>query len=35
MGFVDKNKFVIFNKIFYNDENIIIASNVNKVFGFK
>ena len=33
--FVDKNKFVIFDKMFYNDEDIIIIDIVDKVFGFR
>ncbi len=35
MGFVDKNKFIIFNKTFYNNEDVIITSIVNKVLGFR
>ena len=35
MGFVGKNKFAVFGKTFYNDEDIIIASIVNRVLGFK
>jgi len=35
MGFVDKNKFAIFDKTFYNDKDIVITGIVNKVFGFR
>ena len=35
MGFVDKNKFVVFDKTFYNDKDVIIVSIINKIFGFK
>ncbi len=35
MGFVDKNKFVVFDKTFYNDEDAVVTSIVDKVFGFK
>ncbi len=35
MGFVDKNKFVVFNKPFYNDEDIVIVGIVDRVFRFK
>ncbi len=35
MGFINKNKFVIFNKIFYNDKDIIITSIINGVLRFK
>ena len=35
MGFVDKNKFVIFSKMFYNDEDIIIIGIIDKVLRFK
>ena len=31
MGFVDKNKLVIFSKMFYNDEDIVIVSIVDGV----
>jgi len=32
---VDKNKFAIFNKTFYNDKDIIIINIINRVFKFK
>ncbi len=35
MGFVDKNKFIVFGKTFYNDENAIITSIVDGVFKFR
>ena len=35
MGFVDKNKFTVFNKIFYNDEDIVIIGIIDRVFEFK
>ena len=35
MGFVGKNKFAIFNKMFYNDEDTVIVNIINKVFKFK
>ena len=35
MGFVDRNKLVIFDKTFYNDEDTIIVNIANKVLRFK
>ncbi len=35
MGFVDRNKLVIFDKIFYNDENIVIVGIIDKVFKLR
>jgi len=35
MGFVGRDKFVVFDKTFYNDEDTIIAGIVDRVFGFK
>ncbi len=35
MGFVDKNKFAIFNKTFYNDEDIVIIGIIDRVFRFR
>ncbi len=35
VGFVDRNKFVVFDKMFYNDEDIVIINIVKKVFKFK
>ncbi len=35
MGFIGRNKFAIFDKTFYNDENTVIADIVNKILGFK
>ncbi len=35
MGFVNKDKFTVFNKIFYNNKDIIIIDIVNRVFGFR
>jgi len=35
IGFVDKNKFVVFDKTFYNNEDIVIIDIVDKVFRFK
>jgi len=35
MGFVDKNKFVVFGKTFYNDEDIVIVDIADKVPGFR
>ncbi len=35
MRFVDKNKFAIFDKTFYNDKDIIIVGIVNKIPRFK
>ena len=33
--FVDKNKFAIFDKTFYNNKDIIIIDIVDKVLGFR
>ncbi len=35
MEFVDKNKFAIFGKIFYNYEDIVIIGIVDKILRFK
>ncbi len=35
MGFVDKNKFVIFDKTFYNNEDIIITDITDKILKFR
>ncbi len=35
MEFVDKNKLIILDKTFYNDEDIIIVDIIDRVFGFK
>ena len=35
MGFVDKDKFVVLGKTFYNDEDIIIVDIVDKILRFK
>jgi len=34
MGFVDRNKFTVFDKSFYNDEDIVIVGIVDRVLGF-
>ncbi len=35
MGFVGKNKFAVFDKTFYNNEDIVIIGIVNRVFKFR
>ncbi len=35
MGFIDKNKFGVFGKTFYNEEDIIIVDIVDRIFGFR
>ncbi len=35
MEFVDKNKFIIFSKTFYNNEDTIIVGIINKVPRFR
>ncbi len=35
MGFVNRNKFAIFGKMFYNNEDIVITDIVDGVFGFR
>ena len=35
MGFVGRNKFAVFSKTLYNDEDTVIIDIVNKVLGFK
>ncbi len=34
IGFINKNKLIIFNKTFYNDEDIVIAGIIDRVFRF-
>ncbi len=33
MGFVDKNKLIIFDETFYNNKDVVIASIANKVLN--
>ncbi len=35
MGFIDRDKFIVFDKTFYNNKDIIIVGIVDKVFKFK
>ena len=35
MGFIDKNKFGVFGKTFYNDEDIVIASIIDRVLRLR
>ncbi len=35
VGFVDKNKFIVFDKMFYNNEDVIITGIINKIFKFR
>ena len=35
MGFVDRDKLIIFDKTFYNNKDIVIIDIINKVFGFR
>ncbi len=35
MGFVDKDKLVIFSKMFYNNEDAVIVNIADKVFRFR
>ncbi len=35
MGFVGRNKLIIFGKTFYNNEDTIITDIVNKIFKFR
>jgi len=35
VGFVGGNKFVIFGKMFYNDEDVVITGIVDRVLGFR
>jgi len=35
MEFIDKNKFTVFDKTFYNNENIVVINIIDKVFEFK
>ncbi len=35
MGFVNRNKFAIFDKMFYNDKDIVITNIIDKIFRFK
>ena len=35
MRFIGRNKLIIFDKIFYNNEDIVITNIIDKVFGFK
>ncbi len=35
MRFVDRNKFTIFDKTFYNNEDIVIINIVDKILRFK
>ncbi len=35
MGFVDKNEFAVFGKMFYDDKDIIITGIVDRVLRFR
>ncbi len=35
MGFVDRDKFALFGKTFYNDEDIVIASIIDRVLRLR
>jgi len=35
MRFVGRNKFIVFGKTFYNDEDAVITGIIDRVFGFK
>ena len=35
VGFVGKNKFVVLDKTFYNDKDVVIVNIIDKIFRFK
>ncbi len=35
MGFVGKNKLVVFDKTFYNNEDTVIVDIVDRILGFR
>ncbi len=35
MGFVNKDKFIVFDKTFYNNEDIVIIDIIDKIFKLR